>query len=184
MLANFKSQAQDCSMTRWRHRQSRREQLLANNQADAYYAAMAGVEPKAQNVIVPKRERRSKVPTASEHQLQASIISWWAHTHNLYALPEFALLAIPNGGARDAITGSRLKAEGVRPGVPDLLLAKPVGPYTGLWVELKVGYNKPSDAQFAFIAYLESVGYKASVHWDADSAIKAIEDYLRDERVP
>jgi len=163
---------------------SRREQLEQANAADRFYAAQAGVEPQFQNVIAPKRARTSRVPAASEHQLQASIIGWWAHTHNLYALPEFALLAIPNGGARDAITGSRLKAEGVRRGALDLLLAKPVGAYSGLWIELKVGYNKPTDQQFAFIAYLESVGYKASVHWDAVSAIKAIEDYLRDERAP
>src|SRR5882672_6212175 len=44
-------------MARWRYRQSRREQLLANNCADAYYAAMAGVEPKVQNIIPPKRDR-------------------------------------------------------------------------------------------------------------------------------
>lgn len=171
-------------MSRWRYRQSRRDQLLANNRADAYYAAMAGVEPQMQNVIAPKRARMSKAPAGSEHQLQTSIISWWAHTHNLYALPEFALLAIPNGGARDAITGSRLKAEGVRRGALDLLLAKPVGAYSGLWIELKVGYNKPTEQQEAFITYLQRVGYKVSVHWHAGTAIRAIEDYLRDERAP
>lgn len=160
---------------RWR---SKREALQANNAADAYYAAMAGVEPQAQNVLPPKRERKAAVPTASEHQEQAAVISWWARVHSKYTLPEFALFAVPNGGARDPITGSRLKAEGVRPGALDLILAKPVGSYSGLLLEMKVGYNKPSPEQLNFIEYLRSVGYQASVHWDAGSAIAAIENYL------
>ena len=167
-------------MTRSVYRRSRREELLANNAADRYYAAMAGVEPQAQNVVAPKRERRpsSKPPTASEHQEQAAVISWWANVHSKYLLPRFALFAVPNGGARNAITGSRLKAEGVRPGALDLILAKPVGPHSGLFLEMKVGRNKPTDEQLYFIRYLRSVGYQASVHWDAGSAITAIENYL------
>lgn len=176
-------------MRTFRGRPSRREQLEANNRADAYYAAMAGMEPQAQNVIAPKRERvrrpvDGKPPTASEHQEQSAVISWWSHVCGKYRLPEFALFAVPNGGARDAITGARLKAEGVRPGALDLILAKPVGPYSGLFIEMKVGYNKPSSNQWSFIRYLESVGYKTSVHWNSASAIAAIEDYLRDEAQP
>lgn len=76
-------------MIRWRYRQSRREQLLANNSADAYYAAMAGVEPKAQNVIAAKRERKPSLePT--EKQIQDAVIAYlrahpkvgWAHRFN------------------------------------------------------------------------------------------------------
>ena len=40
-----------------RFRPSLREVKLANNKADAFYAALAGKEPMAQNVIAPKRER-------------------------------------------------------------------------------------------------------------------------------
>jgi hypothetical protein len=80
-----------------------------------------------QQPIKPKREVRRPVdgkpvgPT--EHQEQATVVSWWALQHQVYELPVFALYAIPNGGARDVITGSRLKAEGVRRGTPDLCLA-------------------------------------------------------------
>jgi len=174
----------------WRGKSlSRREQLERTNAADKFYAAQAGIEPQFQNIVPAKRSRiRRPVDgrplQASEHQEQCAVITWWAHVHQNYQLPEFALLAIPNGGARDAITGSRLKAEGVRPGALDLVLAKPVGPYSGLWLEMKVGYNKPTDKQWAFIRYLQSAGYKASVHWDSASAISSIKDYLGDELLP
>lgn len=36
-----------------------REVLAANNAADSFYAALAGVEPRAQNVIPPQRQRKS-----------------------------------------------------------------------------------------------------------------------------
>lgn len=53
--------------TRWRHR----EQLRANNAADAFYAAMAGKPPQAQNVIAPKRERKpSAVDIDAVHRVQ------------------------------------------------------------------------------------------------------------------
>lgn len=71
-----------------------------------------------------------------------------------------------------------LKREGVRRGTPDLMLAKPHRDRAGLFIEMKVGDNKPSDEQKAFIAYLEGAGYKCAVHWSADAAIKEIEEYL------
>lgn len=106
------------------------------------------------------------------------MISWWRLQHELYGLPVFALFAVPNGGARDAITGSRLKAEGVRRGALDLILAKPTTKYHGLFIEMKVGDNRPTIDQSAFIDYLDSAGYKTSVHWDAVSAINEIKEYL------
>src|SRR5437016_3101665 len=126
--------AWEAAAMRFRGRLSRREQLLQNNAADKFYAAAAGLEPQFQNAVPAKRIRRpvdGKPDQPSEHQVQASIISWWALAHRKYGVPEFALLAVPSGGARDIVTGSLLKAEGVRRGVPDLLLAKPVGPYSG-----------------------------------------------------
>lgn len=143
-------------------------------------AAAHDKEPMSQRVIKPKRERRPRTVAdgPSEHQEQAALIRWWAHAHNLYQLPIFALFAVPNGGARDPITGSRLKAEGTRPGVYDLILAKPAGAYHGLYMEMKVCDNKPSADQVLFGEYLASVGYSASVHWSSGSAIKAVQDYL------
>ena len=66
-----------------------------------------------------------RVPT--EHEEQREYVRWFRQ-----AYPEVRIMAIPNGGARSPATASRLKAEGVSPGVPDLFV-----PAWGLWVEMK-----------------------------------------------
>jgi hypothetical protein len=126
----------------------------------------------------PKRERRAPDPTVpSEHQSQCAVISWWRLACAGYQLPEFALFAIPNGGARDPITGSRLKAEGVRPGVPDLMLAAKRKNYSGLFIEMKKHGNHPTTTQKGVIAYLLA-DYECNICWTADAAITTIKHYL------
>lgn len=171
-------------------RPSKRDRILATNAALSFIAGASPRHDAQSNLaqltqpVPPKRDRvrrpvDGKPVGATEHQEQCAVISWWWRVHQRYNLPHFALFAIPNGGARDVITGARLKAEGVRPGTPDLMLAKPNVRFNGLYVEMKAGDNKPSDAQREFIAYLEGVGYRATVHWSAASAIKEIEEYLK-----
>ena len=62
--------------------------------------------------------------TRTEHEEQALVIQW-AELHKR-TLPGLELLhAIPNGGDRDVRVATKLKAEGVKAGVPDLLLPVP-----------------------------------------------------------
>jgi hypothetical protein len=125
-----------------------------------------------------KRQRRIVAAGPSEHQEQAAVIAWWRLNHMRYKLPEFALAAVPNGGARDVITGSRLKAEGVRRGTPDLMLTWPALGCHGFFAEMKVGSNKPSPEQREFLSHLISAGYRAIVCYSADEAIAEIKRYL------
>lgn len=163
---------------------SLRERLEASHRTSCFYAAAFDKPPpplpKMLVEMGPKRERKpaSARVGPSEHQEQCAVIDWWWRVHTKYRLPHFALFAVPNGGARDVITGARLKAEGVRRGALDLILAKPANNFSGLFIEMKVGDNKPSDDQKLFIAYLQEVGYKACVHWNAESAIADIVEYL------
>lgn len=158
-------------------RPSMREQAIAFNAADRFYAAAADKEPLFQREVPKKRATLARVGP-SEHQEQVAVIQWWAVACHGYGLPAFSLFAVPNGGARDPITGSRLKAEGVRPGALDLILAKPMDQFHGLFIEMKVKPNRLTPGQEEFIAHLQSVGYAASAHWSADSAIEAIKEYL------
>jgi hypothetical protein len=57
------------------------------------------------------------------------------------------LHAIPNGGHRHKATAARLKAAGVKAGVPDICLPVARGDWHGLYIELKVGKNKLTEAQ-------------------------------------
>src|SRR5690606_12582346 len=62
----------------------------------------------------------------TESKSQQAFIRWWGLSHRSLGVPHADLLfAIPNGGARNPVTGATLKAEGVRRGVPDLFLAVP-----------------------------------------------------------
>ena len=75
--------------------------------------------------------------------------------------PELRLLhAIPNGGKRDIRTAAMLKAEGVKPGVPDICLPVPRGGKHGLYIELKRRKGGTvSKAQEAWIRALMAQGF-------------------------
>lgn len=74
------------------------------------------------------------LPVPTEAQEQVTLFSWAA----VQAIPELALLYhIPNGGSRHKAEAARLRAEGVRAGVPDLCLPVPRGGFHGLYIELK-----------------------------------------------
>lgn len=100
----------------------------------------------------------------SEHGEQCALIHWYRLVCNSFGLSEQLLFAIPNGGARDQITGAMLKAEGVRAGVPDLFLAVPRGRYHGLFIEMKQSKGgRVSDVQKAIHKLLLEQGYAVEV---------------------
>jgi len=75
--------------------------------------------------------------------------------------------------------GARLKRKGVKSGVPDCLIFEPSGEYCGLAIELKVGYNKPSDTQIQFMLDMEKRGWKTAICKDLDSVISLVDQYLK-----
>jgi hypothetical protein len=83
-------------------------------------------------------------PGGSEHQLQASVAEFLG-----FALPphEAVFCSIPNGGKRAKATAGKLKAEGLQPGAPDLLILWK-GRVIGL--ELKTGKGRLSPQQMVF----------------------------------
>ena len=88
------------------------------------------------------------------------------------------IFAIPNGGHRNVVVASKLKAEGVRPGIPDLCFPEGRGGYFGLWIEMKVKPNRPSTEQLARIAQLNADGYLAVICWSAEEAQPILGWYL------
>lgn len=117
-----------------------------------------------------------------ESEEQAAIIEW-ANIMQ-HRVPELALLYhVPNGGSRNVIEAKRLKAQGVKPGVPDLVLPVARGKYHGLYIELKTLRGRVSDAQKQWIDALRNQGYAAIVCRGADEAIAMIAKYLAGEDV-
>lgn len=119
-----------------------------------------------------------------EHQEQVALIKWAGYQHlpnsNL-KIGDF-LVAIPNGGSRNVITGAMLKAEGVRAGFPDLFLCVPTPYNHGLFIEMKAPTKgaRLSEAQKDWITKLRFHGYKSIVCYGFLEAKQAIEEYLQE----
>jgi hypothetical protein len=99
-------------------------------------------------------------------------------------MPEVADLIyhVPNGGHRVKAVAAKLKAQGVKAGIPDLVLPMARGGFFGLYIEFKA--TPPNDAaisssQHERIRKLNDQGYLAVVcrgHFDTVEQIRA---YLR-----
>lgn len=89
---------------------------------------------------------------------QTYLFNWSKGMEHFY--PElFFMHHIPNGGKRDKVTAKkRLKAEGVKPGVPDVFLPVARKGFHGLYIEMKWGENVPSDEQYKWIYGLLDYG--------------------------
>ena len=131
----------------------------------------------------------------SEHDQQATVVKWFELQY-----PELAplLISYPSGAIlgsnirsrcktaqRNAIAGQvrKLKKEGWRTGIPDLLLAVPRGEYAGLWIEMKDEGKtlcSVSEDQRKYIKLFREVGYAAEWCAGAESAIEIIKQYMND----
>lgn len=114
----------------------------------------------------------------TEAQEQRFLFQWAGYAEQQF--PELKLLHhVPNGGKRDARTAANLKKEGVKAGVPDIVLPVPRGAYHGLYIELKVGRNKTSLKQREWINMLKEQGYFVEVCYGWVEAKEVIENYLK-----
>ena len=141
-------------------------------QARLNLSALDVMTGKADELKLPQKR------TQNEAKIQKAIFDW----RNLHIgkYPELKLLmAIPNGGKRDAIEGYNLKRQGVLAGASDIHLPVPRGRYASLWIELKAGNNKPTEQQQSFMDEANQHGNFACVAYGFDEAVNIIEWYLK-----
>lgn len=119
---------------------------------------------------------RRKAPSDEEHCIQQACVQWF----NLeYPKLRGRLFAVPNGGRRDAVTGARLKAEGVLAGVADLILLKPNDRYGALLVEMKTVRGRQSASQRQWQqAICAKDEYKYALCRSLDDFQREVTDYL------
>lgn len=115
----------------------------------------------------------------SEHVEQVRLFQWAHYARSTH--PELRLLfAIPNGGARHKAVAGKLRAAGVRRGVPDLALPVARGLWHGLFIELKRQHGGVlSVEQREWLAHLTAAGYRATCCRGWEAARDEIENYLR-----
>lgn len=110
----------------------------------------------------------------TEHEIQVNCVNYFRLRY-----PKGLIYAIPNGGQRNVIVASKLKAEGVLSGVPDLHIPIAKNGFHGLYIELKNGKSgKVSDNQKTIMEKLKSEGYQCEVCRSFDEFRTIIDNYM------
>ena len=124
----------------------------------------------------------TRLLTPLEGAEQAVVIRWCLWHESRW--PELRwLFAVPNGEKRPKVTAAILKGQGVKPGVPDLILPVPRGPYHGLAIEMKrVKGRGPTEEQEVWLDGLMGLGWRTQTCWGADEAIDLIRQYIPSQR--
>lgn len=103
-------------------------------------------------------------------------------------IPELRLaFHIPNGGTRNKAEAAKLKAMGVRSGIPDIFLPVAREPYHGCFIELKRPADRGksvgiiSDKQLEWLRALQAQGYYVAVCYGWKEAYEKMLWYLQNE---
>ncbi len=109
----------------------------------------------------------------SESEEQIGFINWFEATFQ-----GVRIFHIPNGGHRAMSVAKKMKAEGVRPGVPDLYI-----PAWKIWIEMKRQKGgKLSDEQMDWYDYLSGIGDVVIIGRGAKDASQKLLQVLRERR--
>ena len=150
--------------------------------------------------------KRALKPT--EHQEQAAVVQWFQSYARTKGIDPRLLIAIPNSQILLGLCKSDkdrlrvlayLKAEGMQPGVPDLMLALPkwfkrgtstsVATNSAIWndpeslfaslfLEMKRKGGKPSQAQLDMADLLRRASYNVVIAYGFEEAQRAIKGYI------
>lgn len=101
-----------------------------------------------------------------EHRIQCGIVHY-------LRLNGILCFAVPNGGARNAVTGAKLKAEGVLAGVSDLIAIRGGRPF---FIEVKTAKGRQSDEQEAFQLSVEEQGFEYLIWRSIDDAVRWVQN--------
>lgn len=80
----------------------------------------------------------------------------------------------PNGGSRNVIEAARMKALGVKPGIPDIIVLSPCLCALELKRERR---SSTTDSQLAWLAAFEAAGFKTAVAHGIDEALAKLKEW-------
>ena len=128
--------------------------------------SVLGIEKRGHKMI------KSLIPT--EHQEQSLVVKYCT-------LKKIPIFHIPNGSYKSVTARTKSKQEGLKAGVPDLMIPVANKNHHGLFIEMKrVKNSKVSVHQKQWIELLNKQGYKAIVCYGNNEAIQEIENYIKD----
>ena len=114
----------------------------------------------------------SKTIIASEHIEQVRLVNWFRDN---FPEPDYIIFAVPNGGKRGIKEAGRLKDEGVKKGVSDLII---VTHNKIIFLEMKNAKGKLSKEQISFNENIEYLGFISLVAYSATDASEKIMEVL------
>lgn len=136
--------------------------------------------PKPGKIIMPE-----DLAGDSESSQQKALFAWAALNVGKY--PQLAyMFAVPNGFFATIAQKGKMKAEGLRSGVPDIFLpCQGINiPYLGLFIEMKLEKYRNhknggcSEQQIDFINYATSAGYYCKVCYNWEEARDTLINYM------
>lgn len=148
------------------HRTHRTHQVKApaNEQQDGQGQAEVSVAAK----------KRRKSPEEDLHRL---VFDWIFLHEARYPALKYAM-HVPNGGARSKGEAGKLKAMGVRKGVPDIINPFPQPGGKGFACELKAPKGKMTPEQDDFLCNAKAQGWITGVCFTLEQFIELITSYL------
>lgn len=129
------------------------------------------------------RGRAPRIQKVTEHVEQTLFVQWVAFQ---FPFSHKRLFAVPNGEYRTMPAARRLKAEGTRAGVSDLILLQPVGRYHGFVIEFKKAtetWSSVRKAQQEFLYQAQEDGYAAAVAFGFEHGKELMGRYLMGHEV-
>lgn len=114
----------------------------------------------------------------SEDAEQRAVLEWAERSFGRYPALRW-MYAVPNGGHRSKAVAGKLKAGGVKKGVPDLVIPEPIAPYHGAYLEMKRRKGgRPTPEQLVWRDHLLSRGYAHCIARGFDEARSFLILYL------
>jgi hypothetical protein len=149
---------------------------------NAHISALKAKTAKSTKNLIRLPAKPKKVRRHEESDLQQAIIQLASYRQNwggwFHGRLSDYLIASMNGGKRNPREAARLKREGCKAGVADLLLTIPNGALHGLWIELKTEKGRLSEAQKDFFAKQFDMGYHCEVVRSVEEFEKVVNEYL------
>lgn len=108
----------------------------------------------------------------SEDQLQAA---FYQKAYNKWPQIRGLLFSVPNGSTRHPLEAMKLKATGLTPGIPDMIL---IGPNHPIALEFKTETGVLSPVQIKIHAVWKAAGIPVYVVRSVESALSIVENYL------
>lgn len=119
-------------------------------------------------LLQPKPRRR---PRHIEENIQTACVKWFR-----LAYPTYVVLAIPNGGTRNAREAANMKRAGVLAGAADLLL---IANRSVMFIEMKSTKGKQTELQMRFQEAVERLGHTYKVCHSQNEFRMAVERWIK-----